>query len=177
MSSDNLPSLVVEIPEDPPAYQEHKSAAKLWARDAWWTGKYSISEIAESISVSDSQIKNWIYGTRTRYGWAYDKEQAEKQVLKKTIKNNAVRLDDLIEKLITALERSASAILDENTQLTVDEFNKMVNAFEKIFKIRQLSLGKATEIFAGENGELPTWGEIMKKIEDVKVPVFEVVDG
>lgn len=171
-----LPAIYCQIPEEPCDYTVEPTKAKLWARSAWWTGKYSAVELAEHINAPLRTLQNWIRGTRYHTGWAEDKDKADARAISRAVASNTIRMDKLLTQLISALEKSASMILDENRHLTVDEFNKLTNAFEKIFKLRQLELGRPTEIFAGEDGKLPTWSEIRAKIEAVEVPAYEVIE-
>ena len=170
-----LPALYSKIPEEPVDFQQFPTEAKLWARAAWWSGKYSVPEIAEAINTPDITVYKWIRGNSIRPGWADDKEKADKRALVGAVRSNTVRMDKLMTKMLTVLETTIRRVIEENSQLTVDEFGKITNAFEKIFKIRQLELGRPTEIFAGEDGQMPTWMEIRKKLEEVDYVEVEMV--
>lgn len=162
-----LPAIYSKIPDEPADFQQHPTEAKLWARAAWWSGKYSVPEIAEAINTPDITVYKWIRGNSHKPGWADDKEKADKRALVGAVRSNTVRMDKLMTEMLTVLETTIKRVIEENSQLTVDEFGKITNAFEKIFKIRQLELGRPTEIFAGEDGKMPTWMEIRQKLEEV----------
>lgn len=172
-----LPAIYCKIPEEPKNFREFPTEAKLWARAAWWSGKYSVPEIAESIGVKDQAVYTWVRGTAHVKGWAEDKEKEDQKALRKAVKNNSNRMQSLMDKMLTVLEKTVHGIIDENRRLSVDEFTKVTNAFEKIFKLRQLEMGKPTEIFAGDNGELPTWSEIREKLAAVDIPEYEVLES
>lgn len=172
-----LPIVFSKIPDEPKDFHTHPTEAKLWARAAWWSGKYSVNEISEAINLKEATIYTWIRGNSRVKGWADEKDEADKKALKKELRNNSIRMKTLMEQMLTVLEKTVVGIIDENRRLSVDEFTKVTNAFEKIFKLRQLELGKPTEIFAGEDGKLPTWTEIRERMKEVDVPEYEVLEA
>lgn len=172
-----LPAIYSRIVDEPVDYHENPTEAKLWARWAWWTGKYSIAEIAENINASDFRIRSWIHGTTRTPGWAEEKEKDDRRALRKAIHGNTVRMDKILKQMLDILERTGTLFIEDNKQLTIAEFNMITNAFEKLHKVRQLEMGRPTEIFSGEDGKKFTWSDIRKQIEEVDVVEFEVLDA
>lgn len=171
-----LPVIFSQIPEEPVDYHTRPTEAKLWCRAAWWSGKYTIGQLSDAINATSFQISSWIHGTKHRRGWAVDKEIADKKALSGAVRDNTVRMEATLSNMLSLLESSTVKLLEENATLPPAEFNMFMNAFDKLFKLRQLEMGRPTEIFA-ENGSAMTWSDIRKKIEEVEVPMFEVVDG
>lgn len=173
-----LPVVFCKIPEEPLDYHTHPTEAKLWCRAAWWSGKYTIAQLSDSINASHQIIGTWIHGTANRKGWAADKEASDKRAIKHVVRDNTIRMEATLSNMLTLLETSTIKLLEENATLPPAEFNMFMNAFDKLFKLRQLEMGRPTEIFA-ENGSQLSWTDIAQKMREVEIPVVEpeVVDG
>jgi len=164
----DLPAVEYIEQDEPCDYHEHPVAAKLWARDAWWKGKYTLAEIAEAINVSERIIGVWIKGTQRFRGWSKEKELYDRKHLTKSIGRNSVRMESLITKMLSILERSAHNLIDNRHSLSVAEFNQFLNGFEKLFKTKQLERGQPTDIFA-EGASAPTWSEVVDRMKSVDI--------
>lgn len=170
-----LPSVIYAPSDGPCLYKEEPTRARLWARYAWFSEKYTVEEIAEEIGVTTNQIKAWIRGSQAFKGWAEERESADKRIVSRAVHNNAKRLSYLMDKMLTVLEASTQNIIDNRHMLTVNEYDKFVGAFEKVYKTRQLELGRPTEIL--EDGSKITWESIRKRLEEVDIIDYKKVAG
>lgn len=162
--------VVIYAPSDEPVpYAEEPTKAKLWARYAWFSGKYTNKEIALAVDVDISVIARWVRGTQKTAGWSEEKESADKRIINRVVQTNVARINGTLSRMLDALELSANAIIENREMLTVAEFNQYVTAFEKLFKTRQLEMGRPTEILADGDGKEITWTDIKKRMEEVDI--------
>lgn len=170
----NLPA-IPEIPKEPCLYDEDPLGAYLWARDAWWRERETAKDIAALIGIPLHRVRLWIHGGGPEEGWKKSKSRAIQKLFSRFQQDEREKIENLLIKMLNILGASIEVLLDENVKLSVSEFNSMANAFEKLFKMRQLILGQATEIFGvGENKDV-TWDNVVRKIREVDILDYEKV--
>lgn len=163
MKTENLPALL-EVPDTPPDYTFDKYRAQLWAREMWWKGCMSISEIELTAGIPHSTMLTWLYGKdRKGGGWKQEKEKAYEKALRTEVENLKDNISYTLKKMHRLIDNSVDKLLDENVTLTVDQFNTVTSAFERLFKTQQLLLGKPSEIF--QNDRITTWESVYEKLK------------
>ena len=165
----NSPKLIWAPEEEPSNYYEEPAKAKLWARWAWFTGKYKQREIAEAICVTPTVIKSWIRGTSKVKGWSQERAELDGKLGKQLVKKKVAAIEENMDKMLKVIKRSMDEILDDNETLTVGEINQLSSAYDKLFKARQLSEGRPTDIYGDSNGTMVTWNEALEKLRGADI--------
>lgn len=173
-TGNTLPSIEVHIPEDPPNYKEEPYSAKLWAREAWFDGYMTVSQIAEAINTSNNTILKWIKGSRSERGWREEKETIAKRTIRSVSKRHAEKLIATMDKLLDLIEINTDRLLDNRIELGVHEYGQVITSFEKLYKLKQLSEGNPTEIIEGRIEDV-SWTHIKERLEAVDILDFKKV--
>ena len=154
---------------EPPNYDTDPTLAKLWAKAAWFTERYTNQELADLINVSSRTINYWVKGNKKSSGWLYEKEKYEKKAIKKAVRNNSNRMDGILSQMLDVFEKGIKDIKDSNHSISIQEMSALSNSFEKLFKARQLSVGGPTDIYMGDNGRPLSWGQIKEQLQAVDI--------
>lgn len=171
---ENLPSVVVELSDEPVSYEKEPYKAKLWAKYAWMNGSYNAGEIAEAIDTSKWRILRWINGTQATEGWKEELERAEARTVSNVVARNSKRIDYTLGKALDLLAINTERLVNERHHLSIPEYNMFVTAYEKLFKLKQLEEGKPTEI-VDDSGKEISWAKIREQIEAVDILDFKRV--
>lgn len=173
-TSPNLPA-VVDIPLEPCDYEINKYQAYLWARDAWFRERETAVDIAEIINVPMHKVNQWIHGQGGKEGWKAAKARFSENLFKRFRQDEKEKVTNLLHKMLEVLGNSAEYILSTNQKLNVTEFNTFCNAFEKLFKTRQLLLGQATDILGVGEYKDVSWANIVQRIKAVDILDYDGV--
>ena len=171
---ENLPNKP-EVPKEPCLYEENPLQAYMWARDAWWRGRESAKSISEIIDVPLYRVNTWVQGYGDQEGWKAAKARVLSRQFQRYQEDEAEKVEKILSKMFSLLGGSVEKLLDANVQLSVGEFRTMASAAESLFKMRQLMLGRSTEIFGvGDNKDV-TWDNIVQKIREVDILDYKEV--
>ena len=163
-----LPSVVWSPVEEPVNFHEEPTKAKLWARWAWFSGKFSITEIAEAIGVAESTPRFWIRGNQKHKGWSQEKAELDRKYITKIVKDRNKEMSVLLDKMLHVIGKNLDDIIENRAELTISEMNQISSMYEKIFKTKQLSEGRPTDI----QGNLTTWDEVRDRMIEVDILDF-----
>jgi transcriptional regulator with XRE-family HTH domain len=160
--------------DNPIKYADDPKQARDWARWAWLKKKGSVAQIAEAIEVSPTYIYRWIQGSKKAEGWAKTQENLDRRHLNRAIQTNSKRIHYVLNLMLDTLESSAQNLINNRHALTIGEFNQFTTAFEKLFKTRQLAMGRPTDIVEGEFKEI-SWHEVKQKLFDVDILDYKAI--
>lgn len=171
----NLPAKL-EVPKEPCLYDENPLQAYMWARDAWWRGRESANSIANIINVPYYRVQTWIQGYGDEEGWKAAKARVLSRQFQRYQEDEAEKVEKILSKMFSLLGHSVEKLLDDNAKLSISEFRSMASAAENLFKMRQLMLGRSTEILGvGDNKDV-TWDNIVQKIREVDILDYKAVE-
>lgn len=154
-----------EVPLDPPNYEEDPYLALLWAKDMWWRRIYTVNEICRLTRMPVHRLKKQLVGNKNEYGWVEEREKVQASLLRRTIQNDQARIDSLLQNILSVLEESTAAIMANGEGLTVEQYGKFIDSFDKLFKVRQLIIGSPTQIYGGDM----TWEKVLEKLRQVDI--------
>ncbi len=154
----------LELADVAPFYNDNPVEAKVWAQVAWMNKLESTPRIAELIGVAPVTVRNWI----TKWKKKVDKFEAE--ALESTVDKFSGRVESVLNKVLTVLDKSASHILENNVMLNVDQFKGFVSSAESLYKMKQLEEGKPTEIYSSKN---LTWEGVLVKLKEVDIVEYD----
>jgi len=164
--------------DPPPQYSKDPTETKAWVKQRWWKKVNTLAELTELTGVPKATLENWIYGIslkdrenggfRKQKGWAAERDAQIEKKLKKVITDDSNRINLLIHKMLSILEESTKKFADTNEVLSLEQYTMFINAFEKLFKTRQLILGNPTEIY-GQGTSQITWEQVLEKLRKVDI--------
>lgn len=154
----------LELADTPPFYTDSPLEAKVWAQVAWMNKLESTPRIAELIGVAPVTVRNWI----TKWKKKVDKFEAD--ALEETVGKFSGRVETVLNKVLSVLDKSADHILENNVMLNVDQFKGFVSSAESLYKMRQLEEGKPTEIYSSKN---LTWEGVLVKLKEVDIVEYD----
>lgn len=162
---------VGKLPTEPVLFKDNPDLCKRWCRYMWWHRLMPLKAISEVTGCPRLLLTRWVNGKNRKDadGWAYQRKNVALEVVGGVIADEKARIDDTLERLLDVLEVYIEKLSNEGEDLSVEEIRSLTSTYKELFNIRQLLMGRPTEI----GDKKITWEIVMQKLKSVDIIEYD----